>query len=367
MLDVNFFVKFLSLSPKEELLLNLYIKKTVTKEDVYHLLYDFDYNIEKENLTFNFLLAHIFQNNPDIEIPKDLEPRLKGVLRLFQYYNVPLLLGLKQLTQELNKQKIPVMLAKGAAMRILEPDKARMMYDVDCAIPEEKFDEAIEISQKLGFKVVAKYWNAAEIIKNDKQIIDVHHTLVKSDINSEKTYKQLFERAKQYDFYGTKVLIADTEDMIFLLLNNGFDNIIYSQPFCKNVSWLLDCLYIIEKNKNINWNLILENAKQTGTITQTKIMLELLNHFVPNSVPDNVISSINVSEQEYKNFNFYTKKHLFFSRAQQLKKQIKSKKSSEIFHIIKLSSQFLYLKIIQKVPIINTLFFDKVANRIFKI
>ena len=366
MLDINFFVKFLNLSQKEKILLDLYIKKTVTKEEIDHLLYDFDYDIEKEKLTFNFLLAHIFQNNPNIAIPNDIEPRLKGVLRLFQYYNVPLLLGLKQLTQELNKQKIPVMLVKGAAMRVLEPAKARMMYDVDCAVPEDKFKETVEISKKLGFKVEKIYWNAAEIIKNKKQIIDIHHTLVKSDINSDKIYKQIFERAKQYDFYGTKVLIADTEDMIFLLLNNGFDNVIYSQPFYKNLSWLLDGLYMIKNNKNINWNIILENAEQTGTLSQIKIMFELFNHFAPNSVPVDILSSINISEQEYNNFNFYTKKHLFFSKAQKLKIQIKSKKISNV-NIIKLSSQFLYLKIIQKVPIINTLFFDKVANRIFKI
>ena len=56
MLDVNFFAKFLNLSQKEDILLKLYIKNKVTKEEVYHLLYDFDYNIEKEKLTFNFLL-----------------------------------------------------------------------------------------------------------------------------------------------------------------------------------------------------------------------------------------------------------------------------------------------------------------------
>lgn len=367
MLDVNFFIKFLNLSLKEELLLKLYIKKIVTKEEVYHLLYDFDYNIEKEKLTFNFLLAHIFQNNPNIEIPKDIEPRLKGVLRLFQYYNVPLLLGLKQLTQELNKQNIPVMLAKGAAMRILEPDKARMMYDVDCAVPKDKFNKVMEISKNIGFEEQGSCWNGTAIKRKEKQIIDVHHSIVKSDVNSDEVYTKIFERAKQYDFYGTKVLIADTEDMIFLLLNNGFDNIIYSQPFSKNVSWLLDCLYIINNNKNINWNRILDNAEQTGTLSQIKIMFKLFNHFAPDSVPENILSSINISEQEYKSFNSYTKKHLFFSRAQQLKAKMKTTKMSEFFTVIKLMSEFIYLKIIQKVPIINTLFFDKVADRIFKI
>lgn len=365
MLDTKFFIKILNLSVKEQILLDLYIKKIVTKEEFYHLLYDFDYNIEKEKLTFNFLLAQIFQNNLNIEIPKDIEPRLKGVLKLFQYYNVPLLLGLKQLIQELNKQNIPVLLVKGAAMRVLESNKARMMYDVDCAVPKDKFNEAIEISKKIGFKINKSYWNATEIVKQDKQRIDVHHTLIKSDTNSDKIYKQIFERAKQYDFYGSKVFIADTEDMIFLLLNNGFDNIIYSQPFYKNVSWILDCIYIINNNKSINWNIILENAKQTETLAQIKIMLELFNHFVPNKIPVDVISSINISKQEYKNFNSYTKKHLAFSKGQQLKKEII--KCKNISYKIRFFSCFLYLKIIQKVPIINTLFFDKTVNRIFKI
>jgi len=365
MLNTIFFIKFLNLSPKEQILLRLYIKRIVTKEEIYHLLYDFDYNIEKEKLTFNFLLAQIFQNNPDIKMPKEIEPRLKGVLKLFQYYNVPLLLGLKQLIQELNKQNIPVLLVKGAAMRVLEANKARMMYDVDCAVPKDKFNKAIEISKEIGFKINKSYWNATEIIKQNKQIIDVHHTLIKSDTNSDKIYKQIFERAKEYNFYGSKVFIADTEDMIFLLLNNGFDNIIYSQPFYKNVSWLLDCIYIINNNKNINWNIILENAKQTGTLAQTKIMLELFNHFIPNKIPVDIISSIKISEQEYKNFNSYTKKHLAFSKAQQLKKEIS--KCKNISNKIKAFNYFLYLKTIQKVPVINNLFFDKMINRIFKI
>lgn len=86
MLNSQFFIKHLNLSQKEELLVKLYVKKNITKDEVYHLLYDFDYNIEKERLEFNFLLAHLFQNNPHIEIPKDIKPRLEGVLRLFQYY-----------------------------------------------------------------------------------------------------------------------------------------------------------------------------------------------------------------------------------------------------------------------------------------
>ena len=87
MLDVDCLIGILNLSQKEEYLLKLYISKNITKDDVYHLLYDFDYSIEKEKLTFNFLLAHLFQNNPDIEIPADIDPRLKGVLRMFQYQN----------------------------------------------------------------------------------------------------------------------------------------------------------------------------------------------------------------------------------------------------------------------------------------
>lgn len=265
---------------------------------------------------------------------------------------------------EFNKNNIPVMLAKGAAMRILEPNKARMMYDVDCAVPENRFKDVIKISKKIGFKIKNIYWNAIEIIKQDSQRIDVHHTLVKSDINSDELYKQIFQRAKQYNFYNTTVLIPNTEDFIFLLFNNGFDNIIYSQPFYKNVSWLFDVFYIIKNNKQINWNIVMQNAKETRTLSQIKIMLELFEYFLPNIIPYDIIHSIKISKQEEKDFDFYTKTHLFFSKAQQLKVQIKKVK---FLNKIKFIYQFLYLKIIQKTPIINTLFFNKTANRIFKI
>ena len=168
MLDINFFVRYLNISEKQEYLLKLYTsKENVTKDEIYHLLYDFDYDIEKETLNFNFLLAHLFQNNPHIEIPKDIEPRLKGVIRWFQYRNISLLSCLKQLIGELNKKNIPVLLIKGAAMRILEPNKSRMMADVDCAVGIDDLNETIKISRKLGFKLNKAY-------KHDRECCAVH-------------------------------------------------------------------------------------------------------------------------------------------------------------------------------------------------
>ncbi|MBR3627769.1 MAG: nucleotidyltransferase family protein, partial [Elusimicrobia bacterium] len=207
--------------------------------------------------------------------------------------------------------------------------------------------------------------HANTIAKNKNQIIDVHYSIVKSNKNSDKKYKEIFERAKKYNFYGLTVLIPKIEDFLFLLFNNGFDNIIYSQPFYKNVSWFLDGMYIIKNNKNIDWNILIQNAKETETLAQIKIMLELFDSFLPNVIPNNIISSIKISKEEQKNFNFYTKTHLAFSKAQQLKREIT--KCKHFSNKIKLFSQFLYLKIIQKTPIINTLFFDKTASRIFKI
>ena len=371
MLDVDCLIGILNLSQKEEYLLKLYISKNITKDDVYHLLYDFDYSIEKEKLTFNFLLAHLFQNNPDIEIPADIEPRLKGVLRMFQYQNATLLAGLKQLTLKLNENNIPVLLVKGAAMRLLEPNKSRMMSDVDCAVDIDNFDKTVKVSESLGFEVSFLYEHATEVIRYPMQKIDIHKKFTKDTDDTRQTDRKIFERAKQYNFGSSKVLIPDAEDMIFLLLTNGYENIIYFQPFYKNVSWLLDVIFIMKNKKNIDWNIIISDAKETGTIAQVKIMFELINHFLPNTVPETVISSINISKREYDSNNAYIKKHLFFGKAQQLREQVrdmlKGNKKFDFFLATKLTVRFLYLKTIQKVPVINTLFFNKVANRMFGI
>lgn len=371
MLDVDYIFKLLNLSQKEEYLLKLYVSKTVTKDEICRLLNDFDYNIEKEELPFNLLLAHLFQNNPHIEMPKDIEPRLKGVLRWFQYRNISLLSVLKQLIAELNKKDIPVLLMKGSAMKVLEPDKSRMMADVDCAVSIENFDTAIKISEQTGFKISGIYKHDIEVRKNNIQKIDIHKKIVKSDTDTRITDKKIFERAKQYNFYDSKVFIPDAEDMIFLLLANGYENIIYSQSFYKNVTWLLDTVYILKNNTNIDWNLVVANADETGTLAQIKIMLEMINRFFPDTVPNNIISSITISKQENKFFQSYTKKHLFFNKAQQLKEQVrrmvKGNEKFDFFLTTKLTLQFFYLKIIQKTPIIKSLFFDRAANRMFKI
>ena len=371
MLDVNYLIRILNLSQKEESLLKLYISTNVTKKEVYNLLDSFDYNIEKEDFSFNFLLANLFQNNPYIEIPKDIEPRLKGVLRMFQYKNVLLLSGLQRLAVELNTQQISVLLLKDSAMKILESDNLRMMSNVDCAVFRDNFDKTVKTSVRLGFNLNVVCDNTTEVKRNPMQKIDIHRKIIKSDNDTEYTEKKIFERAKQYNFSGSNVFVPDTEDMIFLLLNNGYENIIYSKDFYKNISWLLDVVYIVNNNKFIDWNLVILTAKESKTIAQIKIMFELVNHFLPNTIPESVISSIIISNQE-QNINYtYTKKHLFINKTQKLKQQarelIKSKKISDIFYIINLLSQFLYLKVIQKVPVIKSLFFDKVANRMFKI
>ncbi len=366
MLDVNFFIKRLNLSKKETFLLKLYTSNTVTKDEVYSLLYDFDYSIEKETLPFNFLLAQLFQNNPYIEIPKNIEPRLKGVLRLFQYYNVSLLLSVKQLVAELNKNDIPVMFIKNSSMKVFDADKTRMMYVADCAVPKEQFSKTIEISKKLGFKINGKYGNVTEILKNDNQRIAVYHTLINSNKNVDKVYEDIFKRAIKHEFHGLHILIANIEDFLFLLFNNGYNDIIYSQTFYKKISWLLDSFYIIKNNKNINWENVIRKAKETGSLAQIKIMLELFEYFLPNTIPHDLISSIQISKREQKDFNLYTKNHLCFYRAQEIIKEIRIKEKSDFFGKTKLFAQFLYLKIIQRVPIINTLFFEKMANKMFE-
>ena len=330
MANVDFFPKFLNLLPKEEFLLKLYVKEAVTDKEVYHLLYDFNYDIEKEDIEFNFLLADLLKNNPNIEIPKNIKPRLNGIINFFQYKNVQLLSCLKQLALELNIKNIPIMLADISTMRVLDKNKIRMMFDIDCAVPKENFNETIKIIKNLGFQIKRKYFKGIEITKEKNKTINVYNAIVKNDNNWDELYKQIFKRAKQYSFYGTNVFIANNEDIIFLLFNNGFWN-------------------IIKSNTNINWDIIIENAKKTKTLSQLKIMLELFDCFLPNIIPNEIISSIKVLKNEEKKINLDIKINSLYAKILQLKKEYKCQKVRKFFILTILVIKVISLKIIQKV------------------
>lgn len=363
MFDVKFFIKLINLSLKEDLLLKLYISKVLEKESLYRLLYNFDYDIEKETLSFNFLLADLFRKNPHIDIPKDIKPRLMGIMSFFQYYNANLLLGLKKLVSELDKYNIYIMLVENSAMRLLDSGKEKMMFEIECVALKEDFFKVIEISKKIGFEVVEQYADGSVVIKQNKQVIIIHNT---SNKIKNGLYEESFENAKKCNFHGSTVLIPNTEDFILLLLNNGFDNIIYSKPFYKNVSWLLYCIYFIKNNIYINWNVIIQTAKKMGILAKLKIMLELFDCFLPNTIPNNLIVSMVISNEEQKSFNLYTRNQFLSSKTNQLKEEIRSKKISDFFYVIKLLIRFIYLKTVQKIPMLDKLLLNKSMDWILK-
>jgi len=353
MLDLNYFKESLAITENDKLLLKLMFSSKTEEKDVLNLLSGYD--IESAPLGFNLLLANLLNKHPNIKISQSDMPRIKGVVRYFQYQNTALLAAFNKIGRELNAKNIPVLLIKGISMKYLNPDMPRYMADVDFAVQFKHFNEALNSALRNGFKISVNAKHSVDLY-NGFQRIDLHRFIVKSDFNTRHTDNKIFERAVPVKAFGVNALIPKAEDMIFLTLQNAFDNILYKKPYPMKILWIFDCLRIIEsvknKNENLNWDIVINDALQTGLCCSTKLMLELFDSIVPAVIPPDVISKIKTCDKQKVSFEKYVRLHILMRRSREIKTAVKTilfsknKKYEHIKCAVELTFEFFYLKFI---------------------
>jgi hypothetical protein len=370
MLDINYFKKRIGITDGDKLLLKLTFVSKADEKDILELLSGYD--IENAPLGFNLLLANLLNIHSNIKISEDDMPRIKGVVRYFQYQNTALLAAFNQIVRELNAKNIPVLLIKGISMKYLYPDMPRYMADVDFAVSFKNFKKALNIALRNGFKISVRAKHSVDLY-NGVRRLDLHRFIVKTDINTRNTDNKIFERAVAVKAFGVNVLIPKAEDMFFLTLQNAFDNIIYNKPYPMKILWIFDCLRILEsvknKNENINWDIIIHNASQTGLSYATKLMLEVFDSIVPSKIPDGVISKIKTDDNQKAAFEEYVRLHIVMKRSCDIKAAVKTilfsknNKYADIKRAVELTLEFFYIKFVHHCFFARKFLLVKISER----
>lgn len=368
MLDLDYFKKRVNLTKHDRLLLKLTFSDVADDTDIINLITNYD--METAPLGFTFLLINLMQKHPHIKVPKEIMPRINGAIRYFQCQNATLLASFSQIGRQLNNKNIPVLLMKGIAMKYLYPNTPRFMGDIDFAVPFNKYDKTIKIAVNKGFKVAVKANHSTDLYRGISQKIDIHRFIVKTDIDTKHFDNKIFIRAKHDVAFGVNVLIPKEEDLIFLILQNACDNIIYSKPYPMQFLWIFDCVNIINKKRNINWDIVLNNAARVNLLCQTRMMLQLFEWLMPSFISKDLIETISITQEEKKDFDEKVKIALIENKCIKIKSQVKkillskNKKLKDISFSVKMVAEFIYLKAVHRIDIVRFFLLDKTSKRL---
>ena len=243
--------KFYDLKQKERLLVTLLFDKEINKRDIDILTGMID--IRKENINYLLLLSYLaFQNKWEI-FSKEISSQLKIIFDTFHKNNLFMIPWFIDKIKVLNRSGIPVMFLKGLALKYYyAKGYPRSMSDFDIAVPEDRYDETINLlkdKDSLYKNFTSSYHDE---IKNNGRIIEIHRWIFKN--NGEKG-TDIWKRAVNIDFYGTKVYVPCPQDMFIHQLDNRSRDFFKGVFLERKINWLFDC-------RNI-WNFMYDRDKKT--------------------------------------------------------------------------------------------------------
>ncbi len=240
--------KLYPLTQKERLLVTLLFNKKITKEDI-DILADYI----KENTNYKLLLSYLdFQNKWEL-FSKEKSSQLKMIFDTFHKNNLFMIPWFIDKIKILNRSGIPVMFLKGLALKYYyAKGYPRNMSDFDIAVPEDKYDEAITLlrdKDSLYKNFTSSYHDE---IKNNGRIVEVHRWIFKN--NGEKK-TDIWKRAVNIDFYGTKICVPCPQDMFIHQLDNRSRDFFKGIFLNRKINWLFDCRHI--------WNFMSDKDKKS--------------------------------------------------------------------------------------------------------
>lgn len=197
----------------------------------------------------------------------------------------------------LKSNNIAAISFKGPALaHQLYGDKfSRFSRDLDFLIKKEDMARTLVVLEENGYifqkkkqskKIENAYleYNGQYLLFSPKYNIAVepHVTFGPVNIPVHVDYDHLFEYQKTIEINNYQVPIFEDEILFLILSFHG------TKEKWRRIKWIIDILYFLNKNPNLNWNFIFEQAQKWGILRSVYLSLNLakrlFNAPIPNSV-----------------------------------------------------------------------------------
>ncbi|MCR4663507.1 MAG: nucleotidyltransferase family protein [Endomicrobiaceae bacterium] len=293
------------LTDKEKLLISLLINKNPTEKDISILTSKMD--VAKETQSFLLLLSYLGYLSSWKFFPQNFIPFLKGIYSFYQAKNIFKMSWLIEKIRVLQKANIPVMLLKGLALKYYyETGYPRIMNDFDIAVPEKDYKKAITLlTDKNKYNGQSVPYHGE--IDGNGIILEVHRWIFKT--HGDKG-TDIWERAVNIDFYGTKVCVMCPEDMLIHQLDNRSKDIFLDTFLDRRINFIFDCNHILNFTETIDIKQLYSRAATFSVLYSVKHMLSFISEFFPKKI------DINEIEKQFpypKKYNLWVKNNIKYN------------------------------------------------------
>jgi hypothetical protein len=225
------------------------------------------------------------------EIPSVIRDSFKAAYLLNHFRNETFLNDLKDLLGLFQKENIPIVLLKGAALlTALYKDPAlRPMDDLDLLVHEEDLAKAHHLFITAGYPLTGKeYWpwwrkfGGARNYSRGSVLVELHWNLGGPDFPLSSA--EVFTRTKKIALSGTQALTLSPEDFLLYHLYHA----VYHHAILKLI-WLMDIVKITTSWKEeIKWERFWEKAKALNLAPGVGLGLreakEVMGAYVPEEI-----------------------------------------------------------------------------------
>lgn len=238
------------------------------------------------------LVPQLFRNLAACGVVDASTAQLRGVYRLAWYRNHVLLHGVAACVRALHDAGISVMALKGAAVAALYPGGigTRPMHDVDLLVTPTDLDRSARVLRDLGLEqdgrlplaVFRRTHHAVAFRRDDGLEIDLHwHAMAQLADDA-----GLWRRARPATLAGVELLVPSPADQLLHACVHGLG-------FCPApVRWVTDAVLITRSGAAIDWDALVEHARQRDVCVAAADALAFLRDDVGAAIPLSAIDAL---------------------------------------------------------------------------
>jgi hypothetical protein len=174
----------------------------------------------------------------------------------------------------------------------------RQFADLDILIHKTDLGKMSELLGGQGFKphlelsdsqaaALGRFDCAWNFINAKNVMVDVHWDLVERHLAFAVDSSGLWERLETVNMAGKQLFTLASEDLLLVLCLHGFTH------FWERLGWISDVAGIIERQKQVDWQLLMQNAERLGCRRILSLGLLLASDLLQARLPPEVLKIVN--------------------------------------------------------------------------